>query len=360
MKKLVDAAHQRHIGIIVDAVYAHTHPEFAYTLVYQTTEEPNPMMGEFGKDWFKWWPGTDYGKQFTIEFFHEVNKHWLEEYQVDGFRYDFVPGMYDGPKGPGYADLAYRTYQDSLKIARFQPPGLKDGPERSTLIQCAEHVEDPRKILGTTYSNCCWQDELMRKARDMAKYDYVNQAFAHLLDPELNHYPAEYKNPEGGQTFPVAPFQYLESHDHRRFVNHFGELDVRDVLGEAYGDRDRFYYKEQPYIIALYTGKGIPMLWQGQEFGENWGLPEVFGGKGLGRNLFERPLHWEFFYDRPGRVLVGLHRMGPPRPARRRLSPGGGPGPRTKPAGRALRGGAQLLRAGRRRLDALPLRRQME
>jgi 1,4-alpha-glucan branching enzyme len=266
------------------------------------------MMGEFGKDWFKWWPGTDYGKQFTIEFFHEVNKHWLKEYRVDGFRYDFVPGMYDGPKGPGYADLAYRTYQDSLKIPRFQPPGLRGGPARSTLIQCAEHVEDPRKILGTTYSNCCWQDELMHKARDMAKWNYVNQAFAHLLDPELNHYPAEYKNPESGETFPVAPFQYLESHDHRRFVNHFGELDVRDVLGERYGDRNRFYYKEQPYIIALYTGKGIPMLWQGQEFGENWGLPEVFGGKGLGRNLFERPLHWEYFYDRPGRALIRLHR----------------------------------------------------
>ena len=49
-------------------------------------------------------------------------------------------------------------------------------------------------------------------------------------------------------------------------------------------------------MIALYTGKGIPMLWHGQEFAENWGLP----GWGIGRNLFERPLHWEYFYDAPG------------------------------------------------------------
>jgi hypothetical protein len=47
------------------------------------------------------------------------------------------------------------------------------------------------------------------------------------------------------------------------------------------------------------------MLWHGQEFAENWGVP----GGGLGRNLFERPLHWEFFYDEVGKALVRLHRI---------------------------------------------------
>jgi 1,4-alpha-glucan branching enzyme len=72
----------------------------------------------------------------------------------------------------------------------------------------------------------------------------------------------------------VAPFQCIESHDHRRFINEFGELGLRDVVGEAYGNRERFY-KEQPYVIGLYTGKGIPMLWHGQEFGENWACREA-------------------------------------------------------------------------------------
>ena len=30
---------------------------------------------------------------------------------------------------------------------------------------------------------------------------------------------------------------------------------------------------------------------------------------GSGRNLFERPLHWEFFYDEAGKALVRLHRI---------------------------------------------------
>src|SRR6185437_4916094 len=77
-----------------------------------------------------------------------------------------------------------------------------------------------------------------------------------------------------------------------------------DLIGQPYGER-RLFYRIQPYIIALYTGKGVPMLWQGQEFGENWNMPD----SGIGRNLFERPLHWEYFYDPYGKALVRLHRI---------------------------------------------------
>ena len=300
---------QRGIAVIVDAVYAHAHPDYAYNLVYESTGEPNPMMGQFAGEFFSR-PGMDYRNQFTADYFDQVNQYWLAEYHVDGFRYDYVPGMYGGPVGPGYADLVYRTYQASTGIARFQAPG------RSKLIQCAEHLPDPIGILSQTYSNCCWQNGLLDRARDMARWNYVDQHIAHQLDPQLIGFPTDYTNPAAGDSFPVAPFQYLESHDHRRFINEFGELAVRDLLGEAYGNRDRFY-KEQPYVIGLYTGKGIPMLWQGQEFGENWGLP----GGGLGRNLFERPLHWEYFYDQPGKALVRLHRiLGTLRRSRRALN----------------------------------------
>ncbi len=300
MKALVDGCHGRGMAVIVDSVYAHAHPEFAYNLVYETTGEPNPMMGEFAGEFLSR-PGMDYRKPFTADYFFEVNRHWLAEYHVDGFRYDYVPGMYEGdPLGPGYAPLVFRTYQHSRGISRFA-----DSAGSSRIIQCGEHLPDPVGILSKTYSSCCWQNGLLDRARDMARWSYVSEHLAHLLDPELIGYPREYTNPAAtDDSFPVAPFQYLESHDHRRFLNEFGETALRDVLGEAYGNRD-LYYKVQPYVIALYTAKGIPMLWQGQEFGENWGVPTG----GLGRNLYERPLHWEYFYDEAGKALVRLHRL---------------------------------------------------
>lgn len=299
MKRLVDACHQRGLAVLLDAVYAHAHPEFAYSLVYDTSGEPNPMMGIFSGEFFSGRPGTDYTKAFTRDYFFQLNRYWLREYHVDGFRYDYVPGMYDGPIGQGYANLVYRTYEDSKALARFNAGG-----GRSKIIQCAEHLPDPVGILSQTYSNCAWQNGLLDRARDMAQWNYVSEHFAHRLDPEFLGYPNEFRNPDTGESFPVAPFQYFESHDHPRFINQLGQLKTRDLLGEFYGDRSRFY-KMQPYVIALYTAKGIPMLWNGQEFGENWGVPNW----GIGRNLFERPLHWEYFYDPSGKALVRLHRI---------------------------------------------------
>jgi 1,4-alpha-glucan branching enzyme len=297
LKRLVDEAHQRQIAVILDSVYAHTHPEFTYRLVYELCGEPNPMLGRFEGEFFADWAGTDYRKPFTREYFFRLNEYLLSEYHVDGFRYDYVPGMYDGPVGQGYADLVYRTYQHSKTIARFQAAA-----GRSKILQCAEHLPDPIGIVSRTHSNCAWQNGLLDRAREVAHGRPVNQDLARQLDPQLLGYPSEHV--DGGDVFPVAPFQYLESHDHSRFINQFGELNLRDLMGERFGNRDTFY-KVQPYVIALYTAKGIPMLWHGQEFAENWGVPQG----GLGRNLFERPLHWEFFYDQAGKALVRLHRI---------------------------------------------------
>lgn len=205
--------------------------------------------------------------------------------------------MFDGPMGDGYAALVHRTYQHSRPIARFAAPG------RSRIIQCAEHLPDARGVLRTTYSNTCWQNGLLDEAGAQVGQP-IRVSFAHQLDPELIGYPSEYRNESAGDAFPVAPFQYLESHDHSRFITRFGITPGADLLGQPFGNRALFY-KTQPYVIALYTGKGIPMLWHGQEFAENWSVP----GAGIGRNLFDRPLHWEYFYDPQGKALVRLYRI---------------------------------------------------
>jgi 1,4-alpha-glucan branching enzyme len=300
LKKLINACHHHNIAVILDAVYAHAHPEFAYNFVYDATGEYNPMMGRFCGEFFGNHPGTDYTKEFTRDYFLNVNKYFLDEFHVDGFRYDYVPGMYDGPTGVGYADLVSHTYQYSKTLPKFW-----DG-QKSTLIQCAEQLEAPVEIVSKTYSNCTWQNALLDKSRDMLQWGYVNETFAHLLDPEFgpNPYPSEYVNPSTGDRFPVAPFQYIESHDHPRFLNVLPTLGLEDIEDQNFGDRS-FFYKTQPFVIALYTAKGIPMLWQGQEFGEDWGLPDT----GLVRNLFERPLHWEYFYDGYGKALIRLYRI---------------------------------------------------
>src|SRR5262245_46782120 len=232
MKRLVDACHAKGIAVIVDAVYAH--PEYPYNLVYQATGEANPMMGRFEGEFFAQ-PGTDYRKAFTRDYFLAVNRHWLEEYHVDGFRYDYVPGIYDGPAGDGYARLVFDTYGLSKAFARFT---AADG--RSRIIQCAEHLPDAPGILRQTYSNTCWQNGLKDCADELAWHSALT-SFAHQLDPQFIGYPSEYRNPATGEALPVAPFQYFETHDHSRFISRIAPGAMSDLLDQPLGDRSRFF-----------------------------------------------------------------------------------------------------------------------
>jgi 1,4-alpha-glucan branching enzyme len=69
------------------------------------------------------------------------------------------------------------------------------------------------------------------------------------------------------------------------------------------GDRQR-WTKVQPYAIGLLTGKGIPLLWQGQELGENYYIP----WEGWGRVMLYRPVRWDYFYDPVGKATIRLFR----------------------------------------------------
>ncbi len=302
---LVETCHAAGVAVVLDAVYAHAHPEFAYNLVYRRAGLPNPVMGPFGGEFGALAPGWDYHRQFTREFFDAVNRYWLTAFHVDGFRYDYVPGFWDGVAGDGYAGLVYRTYRLSQDFGSFPRFFAGDGA-RSRIIQCAEFLEAPVLALTSTYSNTAWQNQLLDAAIAQARGAGATDEYAHRLDPELGpqqKYPSVFVNQ--ADRFPVAPFQYVESHDHARFVTRLGVEPAVDQLEMPFGDRSR-WARTQPYAIAQYTAKGVPMLWQGQEFAENWNLP---GGTDPRRITFSRPLHWEYFYDDAGRALVRLYRI---------------------------------------------------
>ena len=294
LKRLVKACHAKDIAVILDVVYQHCSPDFAYARVYQDSGESGPM-GSF--------PNGDFGPVFTYantpftqQFVRAANQHWLVEHHVDGFRYDNVKGFFSGPTGPDYANVVFQAYNDTAGIKRFEgPPG---GARR--IIQVAEYIDGtPQTILFGTFSNATWQDNLLNQASDMARGGFVVDNFAHLLDPSFLGYPPS--RDFGGVPGPVAPFQYLSTHDHSDFLANFGTTGGgEDIL---LGDRSKFF-KSQPFAIALYTCQGVPMLWQGQEFGENYVLP----GSGTTRIQTRRDLHWSYFYDDIGAALIRIYR----------------------------------------------------
>ena len=299
LKSLIDACHQHGIAVIHDAVYAHMHEEFCYHKVYQACGENNPMIGPFAEEMFG--IGSNFNSEFTYTYFNAVNRYFIDELRFDGFRYDYVPGIYDGAVGKGYARLVFDTYQYSKNIPRFQ------GEQHSHIIQIAEYLDKPKAILRETYTTASKRWAPMLKAQAMVRDGRVDESFVHemLLIDFNDPWPGEYNNPALNDHFPVAPLQFIESHDKSRLMyilsgEHSPYHGGFDLFGR---DRDR-WYRMQPFAIALMTAVGVPLLWQGQEFGEIYGKHDDGGS----RVLAARPLHWNYFYETGGRRLVNLYR----------------------------------------------------
>jgi maltooligosyltrehalose trehalohydrolase len=305
---LVDICHQHGIAVIVDVVYGHTGVDFPYYDAYTRLQyRDNPFMGPFAKDYFSnFGKSTDFTRALTRDYFFTVNQHWLDVYHVDGFRYDCVPNYWDGPLGVGYASLVYETYQlAKAKIAQGEPYWNRfnaGAGKPLAFIQMAEQLEDPEGVLRTSYSNSTWQNRTFDAARSVARGDR-GRLFDLGLCLGLFGYPEQ--ETTNGDAIPKTALQYIENHDHERFVCNFG-LENPDEAGNplfAQGDRGRWYML-QPYLIALLMSKGIPMLWQGEEFAENYFLPDF----GAGRVSLLRPLRWDYFYDGSGQPIAGLVR----------------------------------------------------
>lgn len=299
LQRLVDAAHQKNIAVILDVVYGHTSDSFTYSYVYRKLGyRENPFMGTFAKDYFG--ESTDFNRKLTQDFFFTVNYYWLDRYHVDGFRYDCVPNYWDGSTGVGYANLVFHTYktvQDKQTAGGHWQRFFQDS--MINLIQCAEQLEGPKEILQQTYSNCTWQNETLDAAKGVAHRnwgDLTNLGFRLGLEG----YPDEVT--ANGDRISKTGLQYTETHDHSRFVCNFGTI-ARDNELLQEGDRG-LWYKVQPYLIAMFMAKGIPMVWQGQEFGENYYLPT----QGYGRVMLFRPVRWDYFYDEIGKRVIALVR----------------------------------------------------
>ncbi len=305
---LVDLCHQHGIAVIVDVVYGHTGVDFPYYDAYTRLRyRDNPFMGPFAKDYFSnFGKSTDFNRPLTRDYFYTVNHHWLDVYHVDGFRYDCVPNYWDGPLGVGYASLVFETYQlAKSKLAQADPAWRRfdGGPGKPlNLVQMAEQLEDPQGVLRTTYSNSTWQNSTLDAARSVARGDR-GRLFDLGLQLGLFGYPEQ--ETTNDESIPKTALQYIENHDHERFLCNFGTYNPDEAGNPLFqeGDRSRWFML-QPYLIALLMSKGIPLLWQGEEFAENYFLPDV----GEGRVALLRPLRWDYFYDGSGQPIVTLIR----------------------------------------------------
>lgn len=299
-KMFVRETHKRGIAVILDVVYNHFGPSDLDLWQFDGWQENEKGGIYFYNDhraetpWGSTRP--DYGREEVRRFIHDNANMWLEEYHIDGLRYD--------------STLYIRCIDGNE--ANELPDGWKlmqqiNGDLRARFPHCITIAEDLRNnpwITKPTEENGAgfhaqWDANFVHPVRGvvvLAQDEYrsmeaIRQAISFSYD---------------GDAF--RRIVYSESHD--EVAN--GKARVPQEINP--GDPTGWYAQKRSTLAAglVFSSPGIPMLFQGQEFlqGEwfrddvplNWHLNEQF--QGIVR-LYRDLIHLRLNTKRHSRGLCG-------------------------------------------------------
>ncbi len=298
-KAFVDEAHARGIAVILDVVYNHADSPSPLVDLYGCTEASiytnNPERHPFNV--FCDLDHTNAAVQYWLD---RANRWWIEEYRVDGYRFDLSKGFMQTGPWDGFnaeriglltrmADALWTFDDEAYVILEHLNPSAQEN------LQLVNFGRD-RGLPGMM---------LWNKMTD----PYNESTMGYLDgDSDLNNtYPPQWI---GGMPVDGA-VTYMESHDeqwmmfkNREFGNSAGGYDIRDLNTAL--DRQKLAGS------FFFTVPGPRMLWQFGEVGYGGGPGECLK-PGDGSNgdcpsfapsrTGPKPIRWEYYDESARRNL---------------------------------------------------------
>lgn len=283
LKEVIAKCHARGIHVFLDGVFNHVtkngpHDGFGYYWIWENPDD-SPYTGDFEEHDY----GLDlnYRNGCLAQFIFDVCRYWVEEFAIDGIRFDNTLGFYApaDPERHGLATLASRLRQ------WLDQKGLTNFP----LI--IEHQWDYPSIdvVNKLDLTSCWLDPFRGVSQGCLRDRQVRPDVMRMLDSARDF--ADGK----------APVTYIENHDHETITLNAGSREE--------------WWRMQPYVIALLTASGAPQVHAGSEFAEIYRMPEkddptapADSTDPARKRVVPRPLHWSFATDGPGGALRDLYR----------------------------------------------------
>tara|TARA_A100001234_G_scaffold219573_1_gene230654 strand:- start:993 stop:3014 length:2022 start_codon:yes stop_codon:yes gene_type:complete len=271
LKSFIDQAHLKGIAVILDQVWNHVRREGSLYQV-QKNYDLNPYLkpwtqtntNENQESWGM--EDLDHFNLKTVEYVNNVNKIFLDEYKIDGFRFD--AGRYIG-WDLNQSELGLNAWTDALY------------EHDNDVIQIIEYLPSDPWLTNILNISSSWHDSF----HDRIKMDAHNQynSTTDLMRQVIGLH--EYSNVSTPYQNRSQAIKYMISHDEQSLIQEMVEFD--NYTMEQALDRDKFY------ASVLFTSLGIPMLWQGQEFGFKSGWNDDNGdGNYDDEKLSYRPVDW--------------------------------------------------------------------
>ncbi len=280
LKRFIDECHGRGIRVIIDGIYNHTDEECPLMLIDRNywyykymhyPEDPQNYWGpEFNYD--------NYDEKLDVKpawkYVGDVVKYWVEEFHIDGIRFDAVRQLAND-------EFLEWVAQQAKKNTAPKP-----------FYNIAEHIPDTSKITAPEGPlDACWHESFRYfVVPHICGETFELERLKEVLDPKRQGYATA-----------INVVNYLSTHDREHL---FRELGDRGIFGEA------AFRRAKLAAVMLMTAMGVPMLWMGEEFGEHKRKSEtVTQPKKIAWALLERPENHDLFEHY--KSLIALRKKSP-------------------------------------------------
>jgi len=292
LKQFVEAAHNRGIAVILDVVYNHITSTSSIAQLYESAAE-NPFLesgpgrgicGAFFQE-------MNQGHPFIKEYIRRANAYWLEEFNVDGFRFDVAHCVADDGVNitdPAHDDAlrsGWKTVADSV---------WSINPDAYMTLEMfgAAGVENELGGyggLGNTGGMLTWH----KMSHPYSRADRGTlQGGSDLSSSYFGNRP-NYDQPSG--------ITYMTSHDEQWLMRLKKALGTGD---ETYSTADfgTALNRQKLSGAFFFTVPGPRLMWQFGEVGYGWGPDEClrpFAGEdlcppGAPIRIGPKPVRWEY------------------------------------------------------------------
>jgi maltooligosyltrehalose trehalohydrolase len=258
LRGLVDAAHARGLGIVLDVVYNHLGPEGNY-------------LAEFGpyftdRHRTPWGPAVNFdgaGSEEVRRYVVDNALHWVTEYHVDGLRLDAVHAIVDGSPRHILAELAAAVHAQAARLGR------------AVVVIAESNRNDPRLVRPAEAGGCgldgVWSDDFHHAVHarltgercgyyaDFGSTADIAKSIAErfVLDGRWSAYRGR---PHGAPAADLPAERFVVSIQNHDQVGNRPGGERLDALMEA--DRCRLA------AALLLCSPCVPLLFMGEEYGD--------------------------------------------------------------------------------------------
>jgi maltooligosyltrehalose trehalohydrolase len=258
LRQMIDAAHQRGLGIILDVVYNHLGPDGNYLRTYS-----NHYFSDKDTEWGNAINFDGENSKPVRDFFLANVSHWIAEYHFDGLRLDATQSIHD-------------TESHGTHIIAEIGDGVRSSAKGRKTIVLAENEPQDSRLLRSAAQNgygldAVWNDDFHHSAvvavtgrREAYFSDHFGLPQEFISAAKYGYlYQGQYyswqQHPRGTPSLDLdarAFITFLENHDQ---ISNFGRSQRLRLISSPARYRA---------ITALWLlSPGTPMFFQGQEYG---------------------------------------------------------------------------------------------